>query len=76
MIYENKNFLILTSKKVIRNPEVPELVIYDPGKFLERYLYFPSCTGYSPAALVALITIADGTLQNVTYMIYVSVRVK
>ena len=55
MIYENKNFLILTSKKVIRNPEVRELVIYDPDKFLERYLYFPSCTGYSPAALVALL---------------------
>ena len=55
MIYENKNFLILTSKKVIRNPEVRELVIYDPGKFLERYLYFPSCTGYSRAALVALL---------------------
>ena len=55
MIHENKNFLVLTSKKVIRNPEVRELVIYDPGKFLERYLYFPSCTGYSPAALVALL---------------------
>ena len=48
MIYENNNFLIPTSKNLIRNPKVGELVIYEHSKFPEKYLYFPSSIEYSP----------------------------